>query len=316
MSKLVVGVSGWRYAGWRGDFYPSELPARRHLEYTTRLLGAVEVNGTFYSLKSPTTYARWYEDSTDDAIFALKGSRYITHILRLREPKVALANFFANGLLRLEDKLGPLLWQLPPRMPWDAETFARFCEMLPDDTQAAAKLGRAHDARVSGKVSLVVDRNRRLRHAFEIRDPRVFQADALRVLERLGHALVFADTAGRFPYHEDITAGFVYVRLHGAEELYFSGYDDDSLRSWAHRIDRWAHGGCVEGAPCVRDKLPPRRKSRDVYVFFDNDAKVHAPFDALRLHAMLGQPRDPLHLVDDEGVPMPPPPRLLRGPTP
>ncbi len=291
MATIVVGISGWQYKGWRGEFYPRGLPARRQLEYATRLLGAVEVNGTFYSLKSPAAYERWYEDAAPGSVLALKGSRYVTHTLRLRDPKVALANFFANGLLRLEDKLGPILWQLPPRMTWQPDAFEAFCAMLPRDMNAAARLGRAHDARVAGKVSLAVRRNRRLRHAFEIRDDRMLHDASLRVLERHGHALVFADTGGRYPYAEDLTASFVYVRLHGAEELYASGYDDAALRRWCRRVQRWSRGGEMADAPRIRDRRARSRTSRDVYVFFDNDAKVHAPFDALRLHALLGQPR-------------------------
>src|SRR5690606_31459502 len=111
MPRLHIGISGWQYAGWRGDFYPVEIPQRRHLEYATRLLGAVEVNGTFYSLKSPASYEKWYRTAAEGSVLAIKGSRYISHRLRLEAVDTALANFFANGLLRLEDKLGPILWQ-------------------------------------------------------------------------------------------------------------------------------------------------------------------------------------------------------------
>lgn len=306
MPRLHIGISGWQYAGWRGDFYPVEIPQRRHLEYATRLLGAVEVNGTFYSLKSPASYEKWYRTAAEGSVLAIKGSRYISHRLRLEAVDTALANFFANGLLRLEDKLGPILWQFPPRMKWNAEAFAAFCSRLPDDFRAAAKLGAGHDERVAGKLSLAVDHNRPLRHAFEIRDARMLCEEALAILQRHGHALVFADTAGKHPYAEDLTADFVYVRLHGAEELYASGYSDDALRSWARRIQRWRAGGERREGPRVRSTPGAAVAGRDVYVFFDNDAKTHAPFDALTLHHLMGQPRDLATCLGD----MPVPPRI------
>lgn len=313
MMQVRIGVSGWEYGGWRGDFYPPQVPKRRHLEYVTALLGAVEINGTFYSLQSPETYRRWYETSTSDAVLALKGSRYITHMLRLRKVSEALANFFANGMLRLEDKLGPILWQLPPAMDFDTEIFERFCDSLPRDTRAAARIGHRHDQRVTGKVSLSVTKNRPLRHAFEIRDERMLNDESITVLRRHGHALVVADTAGKHPFAEDLTADFVYVRLHGAEELYASGYDERTLRWWARRIRRWMTGSEMKTGTRVCSRPPPTCRARDIYVFFDNDAKVHAPFDALTLSRILGRARDPFRLTDEEGEPLPPPPRLAGG---
>lgn len=288
MARVRVGISGWRYAPWRGAFYPEGLPIRRELEYATRLLDAVEVNRTFYALASPRTYERWREDSAPGAVLALKGSRYITHRLRLRDVEIPLANFFASGVLRLEHKLGPILWQLPPRMQWDPDAFERFCQSLPHDMHAAALMARHHDRRVLGKTSFAVDRNRRIRYAFELRDPRMFNEACIRSLRRHRHALVFTDTAGRYPYAEDITAAFVYVRLHGAEELYTSGYHPTALARWQRRIASWHRGEEVEGAPRVTALAPPSRRPRDVYVFFDNDALAHAPFDALALRRLLG----------------------------
>jgi uncharacterized protein YecE (DUF72 family) len=208
--------------------------------------------------------------------------------LRLREVDVALANFFANGLLTLGPKLGPILWQLPPTSGHDLELLRKFCAALPRDTAAAAELARGHDDRVKNRAFFDIDTNHRMRHAFELRDRRAFDAETIAVLHDHGHALVFADTGGRFPYAEDITAGFVYVRLHGPEELYRSGYDDEGLRKWARRIRRWQQGGEMKTAPRVSDRRAPARKGRDVYVYFDNDVKAHAPRDAARLAQLLG----------------------------
>ena len=138
--ELRVGISGWRYSGWRGKFYPKGLPQRRELEYASRILNSVEINGSFYSLQLPSSYQRWYSETRDDFIFAIKGPRFITHMKRLRDVKVPLANFFASGVLALREKLGPILWQLPPNLSWNKERLEEFFELLPRHTCSAAKL--------------------------------------------------------------------------------------------------------------------------------------------------------------------------------
>jgi uncharacterized protein YecE (DUF72 family) len=288
MGKVRIGLSGWTYADWAGAFYPEALPASQRLAFVGERFATTEINGTFYSLKSPDLFRRWRDTTPDDFVFAVKGSRYITHMLRLREVDVALANFFANGLLTLGRKLGPILWQLPPTIGRDLDVFRRFCAALPRDTASAVELARGHDDRVKDRACFDIEESHRMRHAFELRDRRAFDAETIGVLHEHGHALVFADTGGRFPYAEDITAGFVYVRLHGPAELYRSGYDDDGLRGWARRIHLWHHGGETKTGPRVSERRAPSRKQRDVYVYFDNDVKAHAPADAARLAQMLG----------------------------
>jgi uncharacterized protein YecE (DUF72 family) len=310
VSRVRIGISGWEYDRWRGDFYPTRLARRRRLEYVTRAFDTLEINGTFYSLKSPTTFEGWYQVAPRDFKFAVRGSRFITHVLRLRAATAALANFFANGLLRLEDKLGPILWQCPPNMDWDPDTFETFCATLPSDARQASVLARRHDQRVRGRASYRVDQNRNLRHAFEVRDSRMMQPQMLRSLRRHGHAFVISDTAGKYPYAEDITAGFVYIRLHGAGEMYVGAYDEHDLAHWTARIERWASADEPRDAERITDLRAPPRKSRDVYVYFDNDAHGHAPFDALALARALGTGRDPCGLVDPTGQELPPPPRL------
>lgn len=310
MPQLRIGISGWNYDGWRGVFYPGGLPQRRELEYATRVLSSVEINGTFYSLKSPETFQAWAEEAPDDFVYAVKGSRYITHIRRLRDVKTALANFFASGVLRLAGKLGPFLWQLPPNMPYEPEHVEAFCKLLPKDTQEAAELAREHDEKIKRCASYPTNGRHRLRHAFEPRDERFLCEEFVRALRANGHALVFADTAGRYPFAEDITAGFIYVRLHGAEQLYASGYSDSDLDRWKHRIERWSAGREMESARRITDLKSPRRKARDVYVYFDNDAWGHAPFDALRLAERLGVAKDPWRITGKDGKPLPPPPRI------
>lgn len=265
-----VGTSGWRYASWRGDFYPAGLPQRRELEYIGEQFSTLELNGSFYSLQRPASYHRWRDSVPEGFVFAVKGSRYVTHMLRLRHVETALANFFASGVLALGPALGPVLWQLPERQEFQPELLDAFLTLLPRSTGAALELAKRHDDRMRGRTWLEIDEDRPMRHALE---PRVESfRDAGELLREHGVAMVVADTAGRFPRFDALTADHVYVRLHGAQELYHSGYTDAELDEWAGLVRRWADGdGDGDGQP------------RDVYVYFDNDARGHAPHDARAL---------------------------------
>jgi uncharacterized protein YecE (DUF72 family) len=230
---IRVGISGWRYPPWRGVFYPKGLPQRRELEFASRELSTIELNGSFYSLQRPQNYASWYADTPDDFVFSVKGPRFITHIRRLRDTDTALANFFASGLGNFREKLGPLLWQLPPFSGYDAALVEHFLDGLPRDTDEAATLACTHDAKVAGRAEFEFGPNRPLRHAMEIRHDSFVDPSFVALLRKHNVALVIADTAGKFPQYEDVTADFVYVRLHGAEELYVSGYADETIAHWA-----------------------------------------------------------------------------------
>jgi uncharacterized protein YecE (DUF72 family) len=281
--RTYVGISGWTYPGWRRVFYPEGLAHRRELEYASRKVNSIEINGSFYSLQRPTSYAKWHDETPPGFVFAVKGSRFITHMLKLRSVETALPNFFASGVLRLREKLGPILWQFPERFPADLDRFARFLQGLPKTTDEAAGIARRHDQRLEGRAWTEAEISIPLRHAFEVRQPGLLGPEFVALLREHGAALVFADTAGRWPYAEDVTADFVYVRLHGAEQIYASGYTDEQLDWWAARIREWRRGRQPADAACVSPAAPPRTPARDVYVYFDNDAKVHAPFDAIRL---------------------------------
>ncbi len=268
-----IGVSGWTYRAWRGDFYPSGLVQRRELAYMAGRLTSIEVNGSFYSLQRPTSWARWRAEVPDGFVFSVKGSRFVTHLRRLREPRVPLANFFAQGLLELGDALGPILWQLPATQAWDEQLVGDFLGLLPRTTTEAAELAREHDDKVSGAKlwsGEVVDRP--LVHVLEPRHRGFAAPEALQQLEEAGVGLVVADSAQKFPRFEQAQGPVVYVRLHGDAELYVSGYGDEALDRWAERIRGWTADG------------------REAYVYFDNDAKGHAPWDALRLIDRLGRP--------------------------
>jgi len=287
--RIRIGISGWRYAGWRGVFYPKKLAQARELEFASRAVQTVEINGSHYSLQTLSSYRAWHDATPADFVFSVKGPRYLTHMLRFRDETAipASANFFASGVLALGDKLGPFLWQFPPNFSFKPESFERFLQLLPKDTHAAAALAQQHDTRVK-EPWCEPGRKRALRHAVEIRH-HSFCSDAfIRLLRKYGAALVVSDSVADWPYAEDLTSDFVYMRLHGTETLYGGAYSDEALDGWARRIERWAAGGQIEDAKLISSAAARRRASRDVYCYFDNDQKVQAPFDARRLMERLG----------------------------
>jgi uncharacterized protein YecE (DUF72 family) len=280
--NIYIGISGWRYPGWRGVFYPEKLAQRRELEYASRKFNTIEINGSFYSLQRPSSFAQWAEETPENFVFSVKGSRYITHMLRLRNIEGALANFFAQGLLRFGDKLGPILWQFPPNFAFDPGRFEDFLALLPGTQQQAAELARNHDERMRDRSWFAVARKASLRHAVEIRHESFANEQFILLLRRYGVGLVVADTV-EWPLLMDISASFVYCRLHGSEVLYASGYEAEAIETWARRVVIWARGGEVEDGRKACKRNAARRKMRDVFVYFDNDIKVRAPFDAEQL---------------------------------
>ncbi len=289
MAKIYIGISGWRYPVWRGKFYPAGLPQRRELAFAAHHFNSIELNGPFYSLQRPEFYRAWADETPSDFVFAIKGSRFITHMKKLRDVEVALSNFFASGLLCLGRKIGPILWQFPETLGFNDSRFADFFELLPRNLHEAAELARRHDARVEDRAYIEPAVNAGLRHAVEVRHRSFQSPDFVRLLRRQRIALVVADTAQRWPYFEDVTADFVYVRLHGDTELYKSGYSAHAIADWAARVRAWQHGNDPEDAVLVAPPITGTR-ARDVYIYFDNDVKVHAPFDALALGRELGLP--------------------------
>jgi len=263
-----VGIAGWTYAPWRGVFYPKGLPHRAELAYAAERLDSIELNGSFYSLQRPSSWHKWAAETPDDFVFAVKGGRYITHILRLKNTREALANFFASGMLTLGPKLGPLLWQLPPNLPLDPEALDAFLASLPTTTMEAAALA-AESTLDEDRRDAATPADRPLRHAVEARHPSFTDPAFARIARDRGVAVVVADTAGRYPLLREVTTDFVYVRLHGDEELYTSGYTDAALDRWAADARGWLDDGL------------------DVYAYFDNDVKVRAPYDAMGLRERL-----------------------------
>jgi uncharacterized protein YecE (DUF72 family) len=286
--QIRIRISGWNYAGWRGGFYPPRLPQKQELSYASRRFSTIEINGTFYSLQKPTYFQRWVDQTPDDFVFAVKGSRFITHMLKLRNAREALANFFASGLLCLGRKMGPLLWQFPPNFRFDAAKLEDFFSMIPRDTFSAAALAAEHTPKLNGRAFVEPIENLPLRHAMEIRHTCFESPEFIDLLRKHGIALVCADTV-EWPLLMDVTADFVYCRLHGSEQLYASGYDADAIELWAQRVVSWATGEEVFDGKRAHASPACKRRARDVYVYFDNDAKVRAPFDAQALERRVGE---------------------------
>lgn len=283
MARIRIGISGWRYTPWRGVFYPEGLPQREELHYASRKLDTIEINGSFYSLQRPEYYAGWYADTPPGFVFAVKGPRFITHIKRLRDIATPLANFFASGVFNLREKLGPVLWQLPPNFAYDEERIAAFLALLPRDTDAALKLARRRDFRLKGRARLAIDQSRALRHALEVRNESFRTPRFIDQLRQHGVALVVAETAGKWPMIEDVTADFMYLRLHGDTQLYASGYSGRALDRWARRIARW-HAGSEPADAATVAAASRKAAERDVFCYFDNtDVKLRAPVDAQAL---------------------------------
>ena len=276
MPEARVGISGWVYPNWRGDFYPEGVRQADELAYASERLTSIEVNGSFYALQKPANWVHWRDTTPEGFVFSVKGPRFITHLRRLGDVEAPHANFLASGVLALGPKHGPILWQLPPNLPVDAALLDRFLGLLPRSTAGAAAMAARHDERMSGRswfdAAAIADRP--LRHAVEVRHPSFEdrQDEWTALLAGHGVASVTADTAGRYPRIDRLTADFAYARLHGEEELYASGYDDESLDRWA----AWTRAHLDAG--------------RDAYVYFDNDVKARAPFDAMALIARLPRP--------------------------
>lgn len=230
-----IGTSGWHYDHWRGPFYPPALPAARMLVEYGRRFDSVEINSTFYRLPSPATVAHWYAGSPSPFCFTVKASRYLTHMKKLKDPQAGLDRLLPV-VAGLREKLGPMLFQLPPHWHCDADRLNGFLEALPAG----------------------------FRYAMELRDPRWHRPDISALLRRHGVAYCIFDLAGRQSPLE-VTADFVYVRLHGPEGAYQGSYPDAALHRWAARIRTWRAGGL------------------DVYCYFDNDEAGYAAHNALTL---------------------------------
>lgn len=275
MGELRIGVSGWNYPEWRGVVYQEGLVQRRELEFVGERLNSIEINGTFYSLQSPNSFRKWAAETPESLIFALKGSKFITHQKKLVEVRGPLANFFASGPLLLGRTLGPILWQFAPWFRFDREVIEQFLLLLPKTTADAAELAQENTIKDPAKASTELVADIELKYAFEPRHETFFTGEFEDLLRQYHAAFAISDTAGKFDSGSEPTADHVYIRLHGGEELYLSSYSDEDLNEWAKRIERL--------------RKSSTGKERDVYVYFDNTMAGHAFFNAVTLTEKLMQ---------------------------
>lgn len=288
MGDIYIGMSGWTFEGWRGSFYPEGLKQKAELAYASRRVKSIEVNGTFYSLLRPKVYQGWYQETAPDFLFSLKAPKYITHERRLRDFERPLSNFLASGILALREKLGPILWQFPPNMAFDPERFEPFLAALPKDTVAAAALGRNCSDWMQERAYLDVDLCRPLRHAIEGRHPSFASPAFVALARKYDVAIVVGDTDGRWPYIEDLTSDFVYLRLHGDASLHPRGYGKSALERWGTRFQLWAEGGQASDAVLITEVKAPQLP-RPVFAYFDNEVKETAALNAISLSDLLTQ---------------------------
>jgi uncharacterized protein YecE (DUF72 family) len=281
-ADIRIGISGWRYEGWQGTFYPEGLSQKKELKYASERLNSIELNGSFYSLQRPSSFKSWSDDTPGDFVFTIKAPKFITHIRRLVDCEGPVANFCAQGILRLGKKLGPILWQLPPSFKFEPEVFESFFNLLPRTHKEAANVGANHDRFMNGRAWLEVEEDLPLRHAVEVRHKSFACEEYVAILRKHDVALVVADTP-QWPRLFDITADFMYCRLHGSEKLYSSGYTREALDEWAGRVVAWSRGEEVTDGDHASPENGPKQSARDVFVYFDNDQKVRSPFDAQSL---------------------------------
>lgn len=262
MANIRIGIGGWTYEPWRETFYPEKLPARRELEHASRQVTAIEVNGTYYSTMTAKSFERWFAETPDDFMFALKANRFTTNRRVLAEAGESIARFIGSGLARLEHKLGPVLWQFAPTKKFDAVDFEAFLKLLPDDVE-----GRA------------------LRHVLDVRNDSFMVPEFLALARKYRAAVVFTDSPD-YPSFANLTTDFVYLRLMQAQSQLPAGYAPDVLAAFAACAQVWSDGGQPAGVPLVAgdtDAPAAAAAARDVFMFMINGAKERAPAAAMDL---------------------------------
>jgi uncharacterized protein YecE (DUF72 family) len=258
MGAIRVGIGGWTYEPWRGMFYPDKLPQKQELEFASRQLTSIEINGTYYRSQKPESFAAWRDATPDDFVFSLKAPRFATNRRVLAEAGASIERFFASGVMELKDKLGPINWQFMPTKKFDPDDFAAFLNLLP----------KSHSGRA-------------LHHAVEVRNDSFRTPEFIALARQAGVAVVMAADS-RYPQIADLTAPFVYARIMGARAIEKLGYSDAEIDLWAARAKIWASGGEPDGLERVEPALPDGR-TRDVYLYFISGEKRLNPAAAVAL---------------------------------
>ena len=249
---IRIGIGGWTYEPWRGLFFPENLPKTKELSHASRRVTSIEVNGTFYSTFTPSTFRRWADETPDDFIFSLKAPRYAVNRRILAGAAPSIDKFFGSGVSELKSKLGPILWQLAPTKKYDSEDITAFIKLLPKSIDGL-----------------------KLRHALEVRNESFRSADFITQVRKADIAVVLADS-NKYPLIADLSADFVYVRLQEAEADVETGYGAKALETWATLAKAWERGEEPDQFPLAAPNGKPL-KSRDVFIYFINGAKERAP---------------------------------------
>jgi uncharacterized protein YecE (DUF72 family) len=274
---IRVGIAGWVFPPWRGTFFPKGLKQKDELAHAARAFTTLEVNGTFYSMQRPETFAAWDTETPQEFVFTLKGPRYITHMKRLKDCELPLANFLASGVLRLGAKLGPILWQLPPNTQFDAARLEAFLALLPHDRAAAAALAAKHEPRMKGRAWLDAGPKGTLRHAIEPRHESFADPACVALCRQHGVALAITDGIEEWPQFRELTAGFAYLRLHLSQAQGTGGYGAKAIAAWSKQAKAWAAEG------------------RDAFVIFDaagdETVKINTPVNAAAMLRALERSR-------------------------
>lgn len=261
---IRVGIGGWTFEPWRGTFYPEGLPRKQELDYASRHLTSIEINGTYYRTQSPESFARWYAETPEGFVFAVKGPRVTTNRRLLAEAGPSIEHFFTSGVLNLKEKLGPINWQFMPTKHYDPADFEAFLALLPKSME-----GRA------------------IRHVVEVRHDSFRTEGFVELLRACGIGVVFTDKE-KFPRIPDITSSFVYARLQRASADEESGYSKDALDLWARWTRAWSEGGTPKGLEPIAAGVEEPPRSPDVFVYFINGFKPKAPAAAMGLIERLG----------------------------
>lgn len=259
-SRIRIGIGGWTYEPWRGSFYPEGLTQKRELEYASRHMTSIEINGTYYGSQKPESFARWHDETPDDFVFAVKGPRYATNRRVLAEAGASIERFLTGGVLELEDKLGPINWQFMPTKKFDPEDFEAFLRLLPTSVEG-----------------------RSIRHAVEVRHDSFRAPEFIALAKEYGVAIIIAADSD-YPQIADVTAPFVYVRLMGSTEEESAGYSPGALDAWTKRARTWAMGEEADDLKTLGvQKKAAKPKPRDVFVYFISGYKERNPAAAMEM---------------------------------
>ena len=254
---IRAGIGGWVFEPWQGTFYPDDLPKTRQLQYASRQLATIEINGTFYRGQTPKTFAKWAGEVPDGFVFSLKGHRAVSNRKVLAEAGESMAMFFSTGVSELGDRLGPIVWQFAPTKTFDPEDFEGFLKLLPDKTEGI-----------------------KLRHVLEVRHPSFVVPEFAALARKHGAAICYAHHL-TYPEFADVTADFVYARLQKGQDEIETAYPPDEFDAWVARATTWAAGGEPADLPRADPHHAPEARPRDVFVYFIHEGKVRAPHAAM-----------------------------------